>query len=191
MKSTVIGFLSVLLVVVVLFISLGVFKGANTVQPGKISYGKPSFGMTLNGKSVGADKIIRAESYYSPIDRVYSNTQKSANTYGFNSNSGAAKSVSILSGGNNNSTLSGTKMSTVNGGNTSGNIVSSHSTSSASTSFSAQIVSGSFDSYNPTTADEQAMTRATRDDNLTDAPVGSILWLLLLLMPYAIYKFRY
>lgn len=191
MKNTVIGFLSVLLVVVVLFVSLGVFKGANTVQPGKISYGKASFGATLNGKSVGGDNIIRAESYYSPIDRVYSNnTQKSANTYGFNSTSGAAKSVSILGGGHNNSTLSGAKISTVSGGTSSGNIVSSHNTSSASTSFSAQTVSGSFDSYSSTSAGEQAITRATRDDNLVDGPLGSNLLLLLLLIPYIIYKFR-
>lgn len=195
MKNTIIAFMSVVLVAVLLFTVFGVFDADNSTPQGKIS-----FRQAINSSQSnvgGVDRVIQAESYFSPIDRAYNITSSGSNSYNYSSASSAgARSIGIAEDHVLNSNAN--QSIAMSGGGSSSAIISkiNNSTLATTTSFSAQMSSVQIDGFSSTMLEEEAITRGgpTNPDvtipGPTTAPIGSTLWLLLLLLPYCICKFR-
>ncbi len=128
-----------------------------------------------------------------PTGKDISLSSSSNRVANYSASAVTAKSLGISNGDRYNQVKSGVMV--VNGNNN--NIstgVSRSSESSASTSFSySNLLAQSLDTYEPFQSSgdvtDAASTRLPGDDNATDpVPVGSTLLLLLMLLPYILYK---
>ncbi|MFI3296800.1 MAG: hypothetical protein R3Y59_04130 [bacterium] len=167
----------------------------HTVE-GNIDYGesKAYFKHNIHQNSVAltTDKVKFKSTM--PTGKNISFTSSSSRVVNYSASSVTAKSIGISSGDRYTQVKSGAMV--INGNNNKVVGRTSLSSSSASTSFTySNLLAKSLDTYEPFQssgdATNAASTRLPDDDNATDpVPVGSALLLLLMLLPYAIYKCR-